>query len=599
MPAAVSPLPAVIAVDPSKCRNCHACIAACPVKLCNRAKDDHVDVDPDGCIGCGQCIDACTHAARHYLDDFDAFMNALQRKIPVVAIVAPAVAAHFPEDYLRLNGWLRAQGVNAIFDVSFGAELTVKSYVEHLKTQPATVIAQPCPAIVSYIETYRPELLRHLSPADSPMQHTMRMVREFFPQYASHKLAVISPCAAKKREFIATGLGDFNVTMARLQQHFDSTGIDLRRYPETDYDSPPAERAVRFSTPGGLRDTAERWAPGISARTRKIEGPHTVYKYLDELPHMLREHKAPLIVDCLNCEAGCNGGTGTSMRRQCVDALETPIDQRSHSMKQRWFTADDADIDGQETQGLTRRLKKLVVRGKGAAKAEAASDAAIQQRVVERLERYWRPGLYDRSYTDRSAHRPSTEVPQALLEPIYRAMGKESDADMKNCAACGYGTCRAMATAIHHGLNRPENCHHFLASRVRKGQEEKARAVQEMTTAFSTLLEEVRSALDAGKVQQEFTPIVKAINDMSFKINILALNAAVEAARAGDAGAAFGVVANEVRTLANIAKTEAEKIVPSGQRISSAFETAVQKVQDAGQKILETAHRAVTGEMAC
>jgi iron only hydrogenase large subunit-like protein len=70
------------------------------------------------------------------------------------AIVAPAVAARYDENRLRFNGWLKSLGVQAIFDVAFGAELTVQSYLHHIKTnKPPFVIAQPCPAIVSYTGT--------------------------------------------------------------------------------------------------------------------------------------------------------------------------------------------------------------------------------------------------------------------------------------------------------------------------------------------------------------------------------------------------------------------------------------------------------------
>ena len=49
--------------------------------------------------------------------------------------VAPAVAVSFPDQYLNLNGWLKSLGVEARFDVSFGAELTVKGYLEHVTEQ--------------------------------------------------------------------------------------------------------------------------------------------------------------------------------------------------------------------------------------------------------------------------------------------------------------------------------------------------------------------------------------------------------------------------------------------------------------------------------
>ena len=172
--------------------------------------------------------------------------------------------------------------------MSFGAELTVKSYLEAIKkSNPKCVIAQPCPALVTFIEVYHPELLSHLAPADSPMMHTMRMVREFHPQYRGAKFVVLSPCLAKRREFDEVGIGDFNVTYRSLDAHWRAEGIDLSRFPSIDYDNPPAERAVLFSTPGGLMRTAQREVPGIASKTRKIEGLDTVYHYLTRLPPSL------------------------------------------------------------------------------------------------------------------------------------------------------------------------------------------------------------------------------------------------------------------------------------------------------------------------
>ncbi|MDR3167237.1 MAG: hypothetical protein LBT93_04780, partial [Treponema sp.] len=57
--------------------------------------------------------------------------------------------------------FLKSLGVKAIFDVSFGAELTVKSHVNYLsKKNPATVIAQPCPTLVFFIDAVKNEELR-------------------------------------------------------------------------------------------------------------------------------------------------------------------------------------------------------------------------------------------------------------------------------------------------------------------------------------------------------------------------------------------------------------------------------------------------------
>ncbi len=425
----------VVDVIQENCVNCHRCISVCPVKYANDGSGDYVKVIEDLCIGCGECVKACSHEARVIVDDLSKALEALKRREPIVAIVAPAASSNFPDNYLRLNGWLKSMGVSAVFDVSFGAELTIKSYIEFIKEKkPTTVIAQPCPAIVTYIEIYKPELIQFLAPADSPMMHTMKMVKEFYPAYKNHKMMVISPCTAKRREFDEVGIGDYNVTMKSLGEYFEKNHILLSNYPEVDFDNDPAERAVLFSSPGGLLETAIREVPEIRHQTRKIEGPQIIYHYLSRLFESIKTKRSPLLIDCLNCEMGCNGGTATLTHNIPMDDVEYYVKKRAEHM-----------IEYYKKKGTIPHTEK--------------------PKQLERLiDRYWKPKLYERNYIDLS-HLLKERIKNPTEKEkkgVYLRMHKVTEKDFKNCSSCGYNTCDGMAVAIYNELNKVDNCHFFL-----------------------------------------------------------------------------------------------------------------------------------------
>ncbi|MBR1737797.1 MAG: 4Fe-4S dicluster domain-containing protein, partial [Firmicutes bacterium] len=414
-----------IIVNPDNCVGCNACVRACPAPEANITKklDDGrfvTTVNPEKCICCGECVRSCNHDARDFYDDTKEALAMLGNK-ELIILATPAIKSIFPTNWKGILDWFKSKGC-LIYDVSLGADICTWAHLRAIeRKQVGNLITQPCAAIVRYIEIYQPKLLANLSPVHSPILCAVTYIKKYLKK--NNPIAVLSPCIAKRTEFMETGLVEYNVTFKKLMEYFDANDIRIPNNSMDDFEYPFDDRQGQvgavYPRPGGLRDNIWLHEPDINITTS--EGAHKVYPELDMYAGM-PEYKHPEVFDVLSCEFGCNVGPAAGTDKTVFDVMATM----------------------REVEKEAKKRRKTGFLGKG------------EDRLFKKFDNELNLEDFTRTYQRSNP----TPIPlEKQLDAVYEKMGKHTVAERTfNCHACGYKSCREMAIAIYRGLNTPDNC---------------------------------------------------------------------------------------------------------------------------------------------
>ena len=385
-----------VQVDYNKCILCGDCVRVCKevqgmgiLHFAGRGPGLHIEAGDNqqlastNCVSCGQCAAVCTTGAITVKNQIGQAWRALHDpKMRVVIQIAPAVRVALGEAYGIPSGEnvldqlvtaLKIMGADEVYDTIFGADLTVREesqeFLRRLETgENLPLMTSCCPAWVRYVENERPQFLKNLSSALSPMQMLATVLKDRYREKdardgrTTYHIAIM-PCTAKKMEagrpeFRRDGVPnvDLVLTTQEVIRMIKESGIRFQMLEKEAPDLPfgmGSGAAEIFGTSGGVAEAVARYClkdksknalrmlehSGLrgsepirfvtlpiserEVRIAIVHGLSNAAKLLDQIEN--GEVQVDL-VEVMSCRTGCVGGAGQPY------ALMSSKLQRAHGL---------------------------------------------------------------------------------------------------------------------------------------------------------------------------------------------------------------------------------------------------------------------------
>ena len=396
-----------------RCRVCYTCVRECPAKAI-KISNGQADIIPERCIGCGNCVKVCSQNAKVFRKEIDEVRLMISSGQACAAIIAPSFPAEFSEikNHRLLVSLIRNLGFRYVSEVAFGADLVAEEYKKLMQAgNYPPVISSDCPAIVSYIEHYHPDLVDSLAHVVSPMVAMSKAMRS---RYGNDlKIVFIGPCIAKKDE---SDQVDAALTFRELREMLGQAGIKPADVTPTEFDPPLGGKGAIFPVSRGLLNTVGVKEDIFESDVIVAEGRINFQEAIKEFEsgQIAQEH-----LELLCCE-GCIMGPGMS---------PYPFFSASSRRYRKQASVSDYVINKLENLDLVQWEKDI----------EEFSGLDLFHEFRKRDIRVAKPA-------------------EDEINAVLQKMGKFDPKDHLDCGACGYDSCRDHAIAIIRGLAEHEMC---------------------------------------------------------------------------------------------------------------------------------------------
>jgi two-component system, NtrC family, sensor kinase len=412
----------IVHTKKERCRSCYACVRGCPCKAI-KVENRLAEVMPDLCVNCGACIRFCVTGAKQVESDIEIVRNLLESRAHTIAIPSSSFPAALPDVTPgQFVSSLKALGFTEVMEDAFGAEMVSREYVRLLKERKDEMIfSSTCPAVVSYVEKFFPQLVGCLAPVVSPMVAMGRLIKQAYDSQA--KVVFIGPCVAKKAESKdehVAGVIDAVLTFSELKEMFAARNIFPAQEPEDKFTGPKPNLGRLFAISAGMLEIAG-WSDDIlHNEVINAHGRDYVISFLEDIAKGgVHSH----FINFFFCH-GCINGPA--------------IDNDRSIFNRRELVARYVKMDSDPEQ--TRRD----------------------------LEKYSHIDLR-REFKPQDARLP--EPDEAQVQEILKQMNRSRKEDQFNCGACGYRTCRDLAISVAQAHAEPAMCWPHLLEELKETQE--------------------------------------------------------------------------------------------------------------------------------